>query len=56
MHSFPKTSAESCKKENLEYDSILYNSTELSVDWTAREFQKKTIFIIFKKHFSFNIT
>ena len=30
-------------KKNLKYDSILYNSTELSVDWTSREFQNQTI-------------
>ena len=27
------------KKKNFEYENILYNSTELSVDWTFREFQ-----------------
>ena len=42
MCSFPKTGAESCKKK-LEYESILYNSTEVSVDWTTREFQNQTI-------------
>ena len=30
-------------KKNLEYESILYNSTELSVDLTSREFQNQTI-------------
>ena len=30
MHSFPNTGAESCLEKNLEYKSILYNSTELS--------------------------
>ena len=42
MYSFPKTGVESCKKK-LEYESILYNSTELSVDWTSRELQNQTI-------------
>ena len=42
MYSFPKTGVESCKKK-LEYESILYNSTEVSVDWTTREFQNQTI-------------
>ena len=32
---FPKTGPESCQKKNLEYESILYNSKELSVDWTS---------------------
>ena len=31
-------------KNNLEYESILNNSTELSIDWTSREFQIQTIF------------
>ena len=43
MHSFPKTDAESCLERNLEYESILYNSTKLSVDWTSREFQNQTM-------------
>ena len=30
-------------KKNLEYESTLYNSTQLSVDWTSREFQNQTI-------------
>ena len=30
-------------KKNLEYESILYNSTELLVDWTSREFLNQTI-------------
>ena len=30
-------------KKNLEYESILYNSTELLDDWTFREFQSQTI-------------
>ena len=42
-NSFPKTGAKRCLKKNLEYESILYNSTELSVDWTSREFQNQTI-------------
>ena len=43
MHSFPKTGAEGCQEKNLEYGRILYNSTELSVDWTSTEFQNQTI-------------
>ena len=43
MHSFPKTGSESCWKKNPKYDSNLYNSTELSVDWTSREFQNQAI-------------
>ena len=37
-----KTNAESCLK-NHEDESILYNSTELSVDWTSRELQNQTV-------------
>ena len=37
-------------KKNLEYESILYNSTELSVDLTSREFQNQTIlFMLFSR-------
>ena len=43
MHSFPKTGAECSFKKNLECESILYNSTELSVDWTSRDFQNQSI-------------
>ena len=43
MHSFAKTGAESCSPKNLQYDSILHNSTELSVDWASREFQNQTV-------------
>ena len=43
MHSFPKVGAESFYKKNFEYESILYNSTELSVEWTSREFRNQTI-------------
>ena len=43
MHSVPKTGTESYLKRNLEYENILYNSTELSVDWTSRRFQNQTI-------------
>ena len=43
MDSSPKAGAESCSKKNLEYENTLYNSTELSVDWTSREFQNQTI-------------
>ena len=43
MHSLPKTDAESYLKMNLEYESILCNSTELSVHWKSREFQSQTI-------------
>ena len=43
MHSFPKAGAEGCCKGYLEYESILYNSTDLSVDWTCREFKNQTI-------------
>ena len=45
MHSFPKTGAESCYKNNLEYESILSNSTKLLVDWTSREFQNQTMLL-----------
>ena len=41
MHSFPKTGAETCYKKNLQYVSVLYNSTELLVGWTFRESQIK---------------
>ena len=44
MHSFRKTNC--CKKllkRNLEYESILYNSIELSVGWTSTDFQNQTI-------------
>ena len=54
MRSFPKTGAETCLKKNLEYESILYNSTELSVDWTSREFQNQTILFSRKIKFSIN--
>ena len=30
-------------KKNQEYESILYNSTELSTDWTSKEFQNQII-------------
>ena len=43
MHLFPETGAKSCYKRNLEDESILYNATELSVDWTSRDFQNQTI-------------
>ena len=33
---------------NLEYESILYNSTELSIDWTSREFQNQTVLFLNK--------
>ena len=35
-----------CRKlleKNLEYESILHNSNELSFGWTSREFQNQTI-------------
>ena len=38
MDSFPQTGAGSFLKKNLEYESILSNSTELSVEWASREF------------------
>ena len=39
MYSFPNTGAKSCYKINhLEYESILYNSTEPLVDWTCRAY------------------
>ena len=43
MYFFPNTSAESCFENNIEYKTISYNSNELSVDWTFREFQNQTI-------------
>ena len=39
MHSFPKNDVEVVKKKNLEYESILYNSIELSIDMISKEFQ-----------------
>ena len=37
-------------KKNVEYESILYNSTELSVDWTSKGSPNQTIlFILFSK-------
>ena len=29
-------------KKNFEYENILYDSSELSVDWTPREFQNQS--------------
>ena len=43
MYPFPKTGAENFYKKNLEYESILCNSTELSGDWTSREFPNQTV-------------
>ena len=40
---FSKNLRRKLLKKNLEYDSILYDSTELSVDWASREFQNQTI-------------
>ena len=48
MHFFPKTSAESYLKKNLEYENTLHNSNEPSVDWTSREFQNQTILFLRK--------
>ena len=42
MRPFPKNGVKSCSKKNLEYESILCHSTELSVDWTSRKFQNQT--------------
>ena len=42
MRSFSKTGAEGLSKKNL-FKGILYNSTELLVEWTLREFQNQTI-------------
>ena len=42
-HSFSKNDAEGCEKKELKYEIMLYNSTELSVDWTSRWFQNQTI-------------
>ena len=42
MHFFPNTGPKKCLKGNLEYKTILYNSTELSTGWTSREFQSQT--------------
>ena len=37
-------------KKNVEFESISYNSTEPSVDWTSRGFQNQTIlFILFSR-------
>ena len=40
---FSKNWCRKLLKKNLKYKSILYNSTELSVDWTSREFQNQSI-------------
>ena len=40
-----KNDAENFLKKNFEYESILYTSTELSVDWTSRDFQNQTILL-----------
>ena len=40
---FSKNWCRKMLKKNLEYESTLYNSTQLSVDWTSREFQNQTI-------------
>ena len=40
---FQKLMQKAVNKSTFEYDSILYNSTELSVDWTSREFPNQTI-------------
>ena len=43
-------------KKNVEYESILYNSTELSVDWTSRGSQNQTIlFILLSRKIKFSI-
>ena len=40
---FSKNWCRKLLKKNLKYKRILYNSTELSVDWTSREFQNQSI-------------
>ena len=40
---FQKLALKVVEKNNLEYESILYNSNEISVYWTSREFQNQTI-------------
>ena len=40
---FSKNWCRKLLKKNFEYESILYNSTELSLDWTSRELQNQTI-------------
>ena len=44
---FSKNWGRKLLKKNLEYESILYNSTELPVDWKSGEFQNETILFIF---------
>ena len=43
MQSIPKTDAESCYKNNCKYESTLYSSTELSIDWISSEFENQAI-------------
>ena len=40
---FSKNWCRKLLKKNLKYKSILYNSTELIVDWTSREFQNQSV-------------
>ena len=47
---FPKNWCRKLLKKRLECESILHNSTELSVDWTSRELQNQTI--LFQKRLS----
>ena len=46
--SFPKIGEESCLEKNREYENLLYNSTELSVDCTFRKFQNQAILFLRK--------
>ena len=39
---FSKNWCKKLLKKHLEYKSILYTSTEISVGWTPREFQNET--------------
>ena len=48
MNTLPKPGAENSKKRKLQYESILCNSTKLSIDWTSREFQSQIILFLRK--------
>ena len=43
MQSIPKTDAESCYNKNRKYESTLYSSTELSIDWISSEFENQAL-------------
>ena len=40
---FSKNWSSKLLKKNYEYKNILYYATELTVDWTSREFQNQTL-------------